>query len=104
MPLPSTTVVDRISASMSIASMRHQVIASNISNRDAQGYRRMTLSFENVLGGDAAPKVVPDTANAGASLEQDLVDLSTNAMRYESMARVLSRYFSMIGAIAGSRA
>lgn len=94
--------IDQISASMSISSMRHQVIASNISNRDAVGYQRMKLTFDQAMNADSA-RIVPDAANAGASVEQDLIDLSSNALHYEAMARVLTRYFSMIGAIANSR-
>jgi flagellar basal body rod protein FlgB len=103
MPTPAVSVVDQISASMSITSMRNQVIASNISSRDAQGYQRMKLSFDRALSGEHKASVVPDKANAGASVEQDLIDLSTNALHYEAMARVLTRYFSMIGAIANSK-
>ncbi len=79
------------------------MISSNISNRDAQGYQRMKVSFEQALGADPAARVVPDTEHPDASMEQDLIDLSTNAMQYEAMARVLTRYFSMIGSIASSR-
>ena len=103
MPLAPASVVDRVSAAISTAALRHEVIAANISNRDAQGYQRMKLAFEDALGGHASPVVVPDTAPAGASLEQDLLDLSANAMRYESMTRMLGRYFSILGAIAGNR-
>jgi flagellar basal body rod protein FlgB len=98
-----TSVIDQISASMSITSLRHQVIASNISNRDAQGYQRMKLSFDQAMGASPVPHVVADRTDAGASVEQDLIDLSSNAMRYEAMARALSRYFAMVGAITGSR-
>lgn len=98
----SPSVVDQISAAMSITSMRHQVIASNLSNREAQGYQRVSLAFERALGGEAVPRVVPDSVQT-APLESDLLALSTNAMGYQALARVLSRYFAIAGAVAGNR-
>lgn len=97
------SVIDRISASMSVSGLQQQVIASNIANRDTQGYQRLRLQFDRAMDQamDTPDAASITTASPGApvSIEQDLVALSTNSMQYEAMARVLSRYFSLIGSI-----
>src|SRR5882724_4326044 len=99
MTFPALSVIDRISASMSVGSLRNQAIASNIANRDTQGYRRLKLGFDQAMDRAGAAAIIADGSSTPVSLEQDLVDLSANAGHYESMARVLSRYFSIINAI-----
>jgi flagellar basal-body rod protein FlgB len=105
MPVPELSTIDRISASMSISSLRNQVIASNIANHDTPGYRRLALAFGAALDGPAAAAVVPEApeTSAGATLEQDLVALSTNATHYQALARVLSRWFAIANTITGSK-
>jgi len=103
MPAPNPSAIDRISASMSIATLRNQVIASNIANRDAQDYQRLEVRFTRALDDSRAAVVAPDASPAAGSVEQDLVELSTNAAHYQAMARVLSRYFSLIDTITGNR-
>ncbi len=103
MPAPNPSAIDRISASMSIATLRNQVIASNIANRDAQDYQRLAVRFARTLDDSPVAVVAPDASPAAGSVEQDLVELSTNASRYQAMARVLSRYFSLIDTITGNR-
>jgi flagellar basal-body rod protein FlgB len=94
------SVVDQVSAALSRASLQHEVIASNIANRDAQGYQRLQVRFDAAM--DRA-SVVPEQASthddAPVSLEQDMVALSSNVAQYEALARVLSRYFSIASAI-----
>jgi flagellar basal-body rod protein FlgB len=99
MPSPYVSVVDQIAASMSARSLEHRVIASNIANRDTQGYQRLKVRFDRALEQAGSMRVVAETASAPVALEQDLVALSSNAAQYEAMARVLGRYFSIISAI-----
>jgi flagellar basal-body rod protein FlgB len=99
-PVDSTSVIDRLSAAMSLSNLQHQVIASNIANRDTPGYQRMRLSFEQALDRAGEASVTPDlTPTSSLSLEQDMIDLSVNGGRYQSLARVLNRYFSIISTI-----
>jgi flagellar basal body rod protein FlgB len=102
MPTPSLSVVDRVSAAMSVSSLQHQVVANNIANRDTQGYQRIKLQFDRALGETGGARIIPDTTAAPVSIEQDLVSLSSNATRYEALARVLSRYFSIAATIVSS--
>lgn len=110
--------VDQIGTALSLASLRNQAIASNIANRDTEGYQRVKVQFGDLLG--TAPSATEQTSFAGSedsasmrrpalikdesgkmpSLEQDMVDLSTNAMHFQALARVLTRYFSIEEAIA----
>lgn len=99
--------VDQVAAAMSLAAMRHQVISSNIANRDAMGYQRLAVRFETAW--EAAPHVVtepPQGADQAAapSLETDMVALSNNTMNYQALARALSRYFALQAVVAGGRA
>ena len=105
--LVPSSAVDQISAAMSVCNLRHQVIASNIANRDTQGYQRLQLSFDRAMDRATVTTVPVESSPTSGSqpqvpIEQDLVDLSANAGRYQSMARVLSRYFSILATITAS--
>ncbi|ARN19329.1 flagellar basal body rod protein FlgB [Piscinibacter gummiphilus] len=103
---PPIHAVDQVAAALSVASLRNQVIAANIANRDVAGYQRMAVAFEQALDAAGATPpgaravVVPEPGTAGASLEQDMVALSGNALNYQALARALSRYFSIAQTIA----
>jgi len=94
MPPPLPSVIDRIADAMSVSSARHQVIASNIANRDTPGYQRLKLQFDGAMSRAGA-----DSSSAAGSIEQDLVALSSNGLWYQSLARSLNRYFSILNAI-----
>ncbi len=93
------SVIDQVGAALSASSLQHQVIASNIANRESEGYQRLRVSFDRAMEGAAT--VSPD--HEPASIEQDLTALAANAALYESLARALSRYFAMIGSITNYR-
>jgi len=99
MSVPNVPVIDQISAAMSVANLQHQVNVSNIANRDAQGFQRLKLQFDRAMGEPEAARVVSDDSPVPVSLEQDLVAMSNNLMRYQTMARALGHYFSMIATI-----
>ncbi|HKU13561.1 MAG TPA: flagellar basal body protein [Steroidobacteraceae bacterium] len=101
MSVPAVSIVDQVSASMSLRSLQHQVIASNIANRDTQGYQRLRLTFDGALEQMSSAHVSADTTRAPVSLEQDMVAMSSNSAQYQALARVLSRYFSIIATITG---
>lgn len=103
MPPIHLTAVDQVSSALSLASLRNQALASNIANRDTEGYQRLQAQFSQALQGGATHPVITPEATAGAapSVEQDMVALSTNALHYQALARVLSRYFSIQETIAG---
>lgn len=105
MPPINITAVDQISSALSLSSLRNQATASNIANRDTAGYQRLEARFAEALSGSAPRAVIAlETSDASAaempSIEQDMVALSTNALHFQALARVLSRYFSIQGTIA----
>ncbi len=110
-------IVDQVSAGLSLDSLRQQVIASNIANRDSAGYQRLSARFADTLGsawsGAAARGaadvsattrsqvvVVPEDKSIAPSLEQDMVALSANSLHFDALARALARYFSIGESIA----
>jgi len=99
MSSPDTSVIQQISAAMSVCNLQHQVNVANIANRDSQGYQRMRLQFDAAMGRAGTARLVTDNVTTAPSLEQDLVAMSTNLMHYQVMARSVSRYFSIIAAI-----
>ncbi len=110
MPVPAPNVIQEVSAALTTAGLRHQVIASNIANRDSVDYQRLAVQFTEAMRGDGATtaKVVgeepPAAGDAAAipSLEQDMLALSTNAMNYQALARALARYFAIVETAASS--
>jgi flagellar basal-body rod protein FlgB len=99
----SSSVIGRVSSSMSAVSLNHQLIASNIANRDTAGYERLKLSFDRAMDGAStrSSRIEREPAGGPPSIEQDLVDLSANTERYQALARVLSRYFQIANVVTG---
>jgi flagellar basal-body rod protein FlgB len=112
--------VESVRLALGASTLRHSLIADNIANANTPGHVRMKVVFEEHLSqaldqaaasgdvgalADASAEVRP-AASRGTkvSLDQEMVDLSSNAVRYQALTRGLSRYFSIASAIAsGSR-
>jgi flagellar basal body rod protein FlgB len=94
------SVIDQVANALSVSSLQHRVTVSNIANRDTQGYQRMQLRFDRAMNEPGAAEVISESAEAPASLEQDLSALSSNAIQYEALTRVLNRYFSVLAVIS----
>ena len=94
------SVIDQVAASLSVTTLRHEAIASNIANRDTQGYQRMQVRFSQALSDAGRAELVPENTAGPVSLEQDLVALSSNSMRFEAMAKALGHYFSILAVIS----
>lgn len=99
MSITGVSAIDQVSNALSLASLRHEVIASNIANRDAEGYQRLQVRFDATMQRAEVVPVPGDVADPQIAIEQDAVALSTNSAQYEALARVLSRYFSILNAI-----
>jgi flagellar basal-body rod protein FlgB len=107
MPVPAPAIVDQVSSSLSLVTLRHQVIASNIANRDSIGYQRLAVQFSSAMAAESAAnaRIVAeepstDSTAAAPSLERDMVDLSNNAMNYQTLARALTKYFAIAATVA----
>jgi flagellar basal-body rod protein FlgB len=95
-------VVDQVAAALSASSLQHQVIVNNIANRDTEGYQRLKLRFDDAMDRAGATTVVADHTGADVSVEQDMIALSANTLRYQSLAHVLARYFAIVTTISNS--
>jgi flagellar basal-body rod protein FlgB len=97
MVINAPSLVEQFAAAMSASQLRHETIASNIANRDTPGYQRLAVRFDRAMDRAVA---VPDPSGGRPAPEQDLVSMSSNAMHYQALARVLGRYFSIASIIA----
>ena len=116
--------VESVRMALGASSLRQSLIADNIANVNTPGHVRMKVVFEQHLADalgristadspaealDELSGVEPQVMQASArgakvELEQEMVELSANALRYHALSRGLSRYLSIAGAIAsGSR-
>jgi flagellar basal-body rod protein FlgB len=117
MPTPNfRLVIDQVSAALNAASLQNRVTASNIANRDSEGFVRMRLSFDRAMLDAATPfagstgtrdavrSVLPHVVadERSASLEEDLMTLSKNTLHYQALVKSLSRYLSIASAIANA--
>jgi flagellar basal-body rod protein FlgB len=102
------TVVDQVSSALSFATLRNQVIASNIAHRNTEGYQRLAAEFDAAMSSGSTESAKPargrvtvDTSGTAPSLEEDMVALSDNTLKYQALVRALSRYFSIVGTVTG---
>lgn len=84
---------------MSVQSLRNEVIASNIANRNAEGYQRLKVGFDRAFEEAGRATVVADPSSTPVSMEDDLIALSSNSGQYQALARVLNRYFVVLATI-----
>lgn len=116
--------IESVRLALGASSLRQSLIADNIANVNTPDHVRMKVVFEQHLA-DALGRISdadspaealgelsgiePEVTQASArgtkvELEQEMVALSANALRYHALTRGLSRYLSIAGAIAsGSR-
>jgi flagellar basal body rod protein FlgB len=109
MTLGTFPVIDQAGAALSAAALRHRVIVGNLAHRDAQGYQRLAVRFDQAWGSGAAgaaptARIVHEPRGAEASLERDLASMSSNALAYQALARSLGTYFALLGGALGGRA
>lgn len=114
-----TTAV--LGLALDAASRRHQVIAGNIANADAVGYVPMRLRFAEEmellqrewqagerLNASALPafqtRIEAIAQGTGVStqvrLDQEIAEMSTNAVHYQALIRALNRHLSILGSAA----
>lgn len=96
---------------LDVAAERHKVLASNLANAETPGYRRMELSssFEKSLKSsvadgdlrsvdsskidfseDQSPTLRSDHTGNNVSVDQELMLLNENALRYEALGQFAS--------------
>jgi flagellar basal-body rod protein FlgB len=110
-----------VSTALDAASVRQQVIASNIANAGRADYVTQRVSFEATLAaaertgqldaGRAEPlfdlrtRIEPDRLADGSArpiqLDQEVGALAQNSMHYQALVRGLSKYLSLMATAVG---
>ena len=113
--------VEAVRMALDATSLRQKYIADNIANVNTPGHIRMKVVFEDRLAQAlensapidenaglsasndlswAEPEVLPASSTGDAvRLDREMVDLSSNTMRYHALAKALNKYFSLASAI-----
>jgi flagellar basal-body rod protein FlgB len=101
---------------LSVAGLRHRVIAQNVANVNTPGYRRLEVSFSDELmrslqqgtvGTLPTPEVVESDFPARVDgntvdIDREMSEMSKNALLYQAAVQILSsRLSSMRSAISG---
>lgn len=110
-----------LSLALEAAGKRHQAIAANLANAQAQGYTPVKLAFETQLAEarqalrDRGSVDAQSLASVRLELEADLdaqgrpapvqldtamVELSRNAVHYQSLTQALSRHLGVLALAA----
>lgn len=126
MDLFSSATVDLVKMSLAAAELRHEAIASNIANWSTGAYKPVKVEFESYLKGIKAdlehgkiaddelqarmagirPVAVEHSLAAGetVNLDAEMVDLTQNVIRYQTLLTALSKRGSLNSmAISGGR-
>lgn len=100
-------------------SARHSAIANNLANANTPGYKRNEVPFESALSQALKVHNIDHPAafnpsmvkNAGGSIradgnnvdmEQEMVRLAENSLRYETLTHYIGQYFSGLKTVINS--
>ncbi|MBT9503767.1 MAG: flagellar basal body rod protein FlgB [Burkholderiaceae bacterium] len=113
--------LDLLRSALDLASLRQQVIATNIANAGTPGYARQRLSFsdqwqaqppwtgnqrpaETIRQHIEAARVGPDLGADGlvraVRLDEEVAEMALNSLHYQALMRALSRHFSILHSAA----
>ena len=97
-----------LSLALDAASLRQQVIASNIANANVPGYTAKTVSFDTVManafgsaqGATLDAHVVP-RLDAGGSphavqIDGEMAELALNQLQYQTLVTGLNKHLSVL--------
>ena len=116
----SNNIVDLLQAGIRAEGLRQKTIASNLANIETPGYRRLDITFEDMLakalnGSDSLdpeelepelyqPMNTPLRANGNdVSMEAEIGELVKNSLRHTAYVRLLSKKFAQIEAAMNLR-
>lgn len=98
--------MDLLAKALDAAYLNHQVIANNVANVDTQGYHVLKMQFDSAFENvrelldsgasdsrveqalkrvDLKGSVVPDETATRVALDQQMVELTKNSLRYEAL-------------------
>ncbi len=83
------STIDLISKALDVATLRQDVISSNIANADTPGYKRAVVQFEEYLHTATEKAVRMDTTSEGhiTGRKEGLPDPVVHTVRWTSMRR-----------------
>jgi len=111
-----------VSTALDAASLRQQVIASNIANAGRSDYAAQRVSFEATLAAmtpgapsaardashspfDLRMRIEPDRLADGSprpiQLDEEVGALAQNSMHYQALVKALGKYLSLMAAAVG---
>lgn len=106
MKLIDTKHTQLLSKAMDAYSLRQKAIASNVANIDTEGYKRLTVNFEEQLQkAQGTSMSSPDTSNINAKmqeteqkpeLEDEMFELTDTQIRVQLVTRALRHEFTML--------
>jgi flagellar basal-body rod protein FlgB len=97
--LGTEPIVAELSRALDLVELRHAVLANNIANASTEGYQRMEVVANQLVsapdlegGGIDLPvgEVVP-SANATVRLDQEMAQMSQNAVRFQQLIGAFER-------------
>jgi len=84
---------NQLEQAMQITTMKQEIIAHNIANAKTPGYEPLTFDEELMMA-------VQKQGQKEVVLEEELADLSKNALKYSSYVKMLSSKLSVLRTIA----
>ncbi len=109
----TNSIIDLLQVGIKAESLRQKAIASNIANLETPGYRRVDVTFEELLTKalDSSgsidmneikpqlhqPKQTPVKSNGNdVNLETEVGEMAKNSLRYKSYIRLLNKKLNQI--------
>jgi flagellar basal-body rod protein FlgB len=110
--LNSDPVIAVLSRALDTAALRHTVHATNISNVNTEGYRRLevvapaeveriaaeapAIDANQALAWSEEAPVVVESADAQVKLDQEMAQMAENAVRYQALLGAVERTMGML--------
>lgn len=96
-------LLDALAKSIDVAALRHSVHAANIANADVPEYQRLEVRFEAETAAVAdlevmaahQPEVVA-SADSTVRLDQEVAQMSGNAVRYQALLGAFERTLGLM--------
>jgi flagellar basal-body rod protein FlgB len=107
---PASAPTELLSQLMDAAELRHRVLSQNIANVNTPGYKRLDVTFEELLqsqlgrgGAGEVAHITPIVAEEqgltprpdgnNVDIDRELGQLNKNSLMYETYSQVLAAYF-----------
>lgn len=113
--------LDLLRSALDLASLRQQVIATNIANAGTPGYARQRLSFsdhlqaqpqwhgeqraaeatgQHIEAAQVGPDLGADGLGRAVRLDEEVAEMALNSLHYQALMRALSRHFTILHSAA----